>query len=158
MTMPRKDGRDGRTDLKSAYHRHIETTPVGERIADAEIFRIWNETVGATIAGQFQPCQFQNGALVLLFENHSWAQEIQWRKAALIEALNARLDKPRIKELRFRAGKPLSPKPVTRSEALPLPLPTRVPPPEEAILRIADRELREAFLQMAEAIRQQANS
>lgn len=155
--MPLPKNRDGPTDIQKAYHRHIEATPVGERIADAEIFRLWDDTVGGTIATQFQPCQFHNGTLTLLFENHAWAQEIQWRKTELIEALNAQLDRPRIRELRFRAGKPARKKPFINSDATHERFPPRLRPPEEAIQQIANEELREAFIRISKAILESRN-
>ena len=151
--------RQGPMELGDACQKAVRDSFVGDRIEESRLFALWNDTVGETLARQFQPVAFHEGVLTVHFENHAWAQEMNMRREALVETLNQRLDRPRLTDLRFRFGplkvpaRPAPSSPPATADRTPSPPAKTEEIPHEALAPINDPDLREGLGRLAESIR-----
>lgn len=76
----------------------------GRRLSRHPVFLIWKAAVGEGIARGARPVFVKNGTLWVEVGDSAWLQEMEMRSDGLIEALNARLEKKKLKALRFRVG------------------------------------------------------
>jgi predicted nucleic acid-binding Zn ribbon protein len=67
----------------------------------AEIWRTWDDAVGAQIARRAQPIRLRGRTLVVAVSSAPWMQELQLLKPTLRAAINARLTRPLIGDLFF---------------------------------------------------------
>lgn len=74
---------------------------VGLRVALA---RAWERIVGPLLSGRTRPSRVRGGVLSVLVQNHSWAQELQLAKPALLEAIARVLGEGKVRDLRFVVG------------------------------------------------------
>jgi predicted nucleic acid-binding Zn ribbon protein len=65
---------------------------------------LWPRAAGAAIAAHATPVAERDGVLTVRCESSVWAQELELMAADLIEALNAAIGTPAIRELRCRTG------------------------------------------------------
>ena len=80
-------------------------TPLGERLREAEIWRIWSDVVGVTLAGRAQPLRIINGTLTVAVSSAAWMQELRFMTAMMKEKLNARLGAEVVREIVLKAGR-----------------------------------------------------
>jgi hypothetical protein len=76
-----------------------------ERLRDAEIWRVWPEVVGATLACRAQPLRIINGTLTVAVSSAPWMQELRFMTAMMKEKLNLRLGAEVVREIVLKAGR-----------------------------------------------------
>jgi predicted nucleic acid-binding Zn ribbon protein len=69
-----------------------------------EVWRLWDEAVGETIAQNARPAAFKGKLLVVHVSSSTWIHQLQFLKNDMIIKLNAALGKPLIEELKFKIG------------------------------------------------------
>jgi predicted nucleic acid-binding Zn ribbon protein len=108
----------------------------------------WPEIVGPLLSGKTYPAKLKNRVLTVTVLNHSWAQELQLRKPALLERINGILEGEKASDIRFVVG----PLPAAGTEepespgAGAAPLPAAEP---EGISCVADPETRKILRSLA---------
>jgi predicted nucleic acid-binding Zn ribbon protein len=63
---------------------------------------VWAEVVGKDIARNAWPVRVRDGVLLVGVANHAWAQTLHLMRAAIVEALNARLGADALREMQVR--------------------------------------------------------
>jgi predicted nucleic acid-binding Zn ribbon protein len=69
-----------------------------------EVWRLWDEAVGETIAQNARPAAFKGKLLVVHVNSSTWIHQLQFLKNDMIAKLNADLGKPLISEIKFKIG------------------------------------------------------
>ena len=62
---------------------------------------LWGEVVGKKIKENTEPIEVQFGVMIVKVKSSVWKQELQFQKDDIIESLNRKLIKTKIKDLRF---------------------------------------------------------
>jgi predicted nucleic acid-binding Zn ribbon protein len=126
---------------------------LAERLREAEIWRVWPEVVGSTLAGRAQPLRIINGTLTVAVSSAPWIQELRFMTAMMKEKLNLRLGDEVVKEIVLKAGRVIQP-PAEVPEKIHaiLPLTSR----QQALIEnesasITDPETRRAFIELMQA-------
>jgi len=73
-----------------------------------KIWDIWDATVGKPIAMNAKPYSFKDGILIINVSSSSWIHQLKFLEDDMIANINAQLDMPIVKQLRFKIGKILS--------------------------------------------------
>lgn len=131
----------------------MEGTGLGERLREAEIWRLWPDVVGPVIAARAQPLRIINGTLTVGVSSGPWMQELTFLKGMLKAKLNDRLGGDIVREITLKSGrvdgaaapaeeKPLPKKKLTAKQLALI---------EEQCAGIADPETREAFAALMRA-------
>ncbi len=126
---------------------------LAERLREAEIWRIWPEVVGATLACRAQPLRIINGTLTVAVSSAPWMQELRFMTAMMKEKLNARLGAEAIQEIVLRAGRvdlPAIEVPEEITVTRPL-TPQQQAQIEAQSAAITDPETRQAFIELMQA-------
>jgi len=84
----------------------VELTTLGlaERLKEAEIWRLWPEIVGQTVAARAVPLRIIKGVLTVAVSSGPWKQELSFLKGMMIERLNDRLGGEVVKEIILKSG------------------------------------------------------
>lgn len=69
-----------------------------------EVWRLWDEAVGESIAQNARPAAFKGKLLIVHVSSSTWLHQLQFLKKDMITQLNAALGKPLIEELKFKIG------------------------------------------------------
>ena len=69
-----------------------------------EIWRLWDETVGESIAQNARPAAFKGKLLIVHVISSTWIHQLQFLKTDLMAKINAALGKPLIQEIKFKIG------------------------------------------------------
>lgn len=123
---------------------------LAERLREAEIWRIWSDVVGATVASRAQPLRIINGTLTVAVTSAPWIQELRFMTGMMKEKLNSRLGGEVVREIVLKAGKIQKtvddaepemppPKPLTAAQLILI---------EEQSSAISDPEARRAFAEL----------
>ena len=72
-----------------------------------EIWRLWDEAVGTTIAQNARPAAFKGKLLIVHVISSTWIHQLQFLKNDLMAKINETLGKPLIQDIKFKIG-PLS--------------------------------------------------
>lgn len=88
------------------------------RLREHEVWPIWNEIVGSTIARNAQPEKIRNGTLFVKVASPVWMQQLQYMKEMIAEKLNQSLGGDVVKNIFFIVGKleAASSKPATEDQ------------------------------------------
>lgn len=133
-----------------------ELTALGlaDRLREADIWRLWPEVVGPTVAAQAMPLRIIKGTLTIAVSSGPWKQELGFLKNMMKDKLNERLEGEVVKEIVLKSGKveqyaqqPLPEKP-PRKKRLTARQVTYI---DEQSAGIADNETREAFIALMKA-------
>jgi hypothetical protein len=84
----------------------VELTAIGlaERLKEADIWRLWPEVVGQTVAARATPLRIIKGTLTVAVSSGPWKQELTFLKGMMIEKLNERLGGEVVREIVLRSG------------------------------------------------------
>lgn len=137
------------TELSTLLTSLFSDKPLGKRLQESVIWRVWDKAVGQAIASKARPAAFRKGILTVAVTSSPWMQQLGFLKQQLMDAVNEALGEKMVTEIQLRAGTPM-------------PAPTPAPPPfrrptrqlsseEEARIQkeaagIPDEELRTAFI------------
>jgi len=69
-----------------------------------EVWKLWDEAVGETIAQNARPAAFKGKLLIVHVISSVWIHQLQFLKNDLISKLNAALGKPLVEEIKFKIG------------------------------------------------------
>jgi hypothetical protein len=69
-----------------------------------EVWRLWDEAVGETIAQNARPEAFKGKLLIVHVSSSTWIHQLQFLKNEMITKLNAAFGKPLIEEIKFKIG------------------------------------------------------
>ena len=136
------------TELSSFLPTLFSGKPLGKRLRESAIWRVWDQAVGQQIASKAHPAAFRDGTLTVAVTSAPWMQQLGFLKRQIMEAVNRALGEELVTEVYFKAGRVSPPPP-------PLPPPrrqTRHLTPEELAgieqeaVAIPDEELRAAFI------------
>ncbi len=78
---------------------------LAERLREAEIWRIWPDVVGATVAARAQPLRIINGTLTVAVSSAPWIQELRFMTGMIRDKLNNSLGGEVVREIVLKAGK-----------------------------------------------------
>jgi hypothetical protein len=140
--------------LADVARQEFTAMGLAERLREADIWRLWPEVVGPTVAARAMPLRIIKGTLTVVVSSGPWKQELGFLKVMMRDKLNDRLGGEVVKEIVLKSGKV---EPYTAAS-----------PPEEAPARkrltarqvayideqsadIADPEIREAFVALMKA-------
>lgn len=124
-----------------------------ERLREAEIWRVWSDVVGATVAARAQPLRIINGTLTVAVSSAPWIQELRFMTGMMKEKLNSRLGGEVVREIVLKAGK-VQKAVVDEEPEMPPPKPLTVAQLaliEEQSSAIADPEARQVFAELMKA-------
>lgn len=126
---------------------------LAERLRDAEIWRIWNDAVGAAVATRAQPVRIINGTLTVVVSSAPWMQELRFMTELMKEKLNCRLGSEIVREIVLKAGRvDLPEKEVSEKKTAKKSLsPRQKQYMEEQASGINDRDTRQAFIELMRA-------
>jgi hypothetical protein len=126
---------------------------LADRLREAEIWRIWPEVVGSTLACRARPQRIINGTLTVAVSSAPWMQELRFMTAMMKEKLNTRLGAEVVREIILKSGRvdaPIAEAPETEMEVRPL-TPQQLAWIETQSASIADTETRQAFIELMQA-------
>jgi predicted nucleic acid-binding Zn ribbon protein len=72
--------------------------------ADAQIWAMWEEAVGKSIAGHARPSWIKNGCLRVIVSDSIWLQELEYVKETIIEKVNGKLGRNAVQRIDLRFG------------------------------------------------------
>lgn len=78
---------------------------LAERLREAEIWRVWPDVVGATVASRAQPLRIIRGTLTVAVSSAPWIQELRFMTDMIREKLNSCLGGEVVREIVLRSGK-----------------------------------------------------
>ena len=142
--------------LRDVVREELSALGLSDRLKEAEIWRLWPEIVGQTIASRAMPLRIIKGTLTVAVSSGPWKQELTFLKTAMIEKLNARLGGVIVREIVLKSGK------VTKNDGF-APTPPEDEPAKKQLTpdqlsfidrqsaAITDSETREAFKALMKA-------
>ena len=86
-------------DILSSVLQDLTEEKKGQKAAFA-----WEDAAGPEMRGHTRPLSFRGGRLVVAVSDSARLYELTLRKKELIEAMNARLEKKAVKDIRFKIG------------------------------------------------------
>ena len=126
---------------------------LAERLREAEIWRVWPEVVGETLAGRACPVRIINGTLTVAVSSAPWMQELRYMTAMMKEKLNSRLGAEVVREIILKAGRVDRPPTEVPDEivaATPL-TPHQLAFIETQSASIEDPEIRQSFIELMQS-------
>lgn len=83
-----------------------EFTALGlaDRLREADIWRLWPEVVGPTVAARAVPLRIIRGTLTIGVSSGPWKQELGFLKGMMKDKLNARLGAEVVREIVLKSG------------------------------------------------------
>ena len=70
-------------------------------IAQQNAIDIWPEVVGPKVSKKTEAAEIEHGVMIVKTETPAWRQELQFQKKDIISAINKKLTKTIIKDIRF---------------------------------------------------------
>ena len=136
--------------LSGVIQDSLAGTGLAERMREAEIWRIWPDVVGATIACRAQPVRIINGTLTVAVSSAPWMQELRFMTAMMKEKMNLRLGAEVVRDIVLKAGRVNLPTTDVPDEAN---KPRTLTPRQKAMIEaqstsISDPETRQAFIDL----------
>jgi predicted nucleic acid-binding Zn ribbon protein len=127
-----------------------------DRLREADIWRLWPEVVGQTVAARATPVRIIKGTLTVAVSSGPWKQELTFLRRMMIEKLNERLGGEVVKEIVLKSGL------VGRDSTVSPTPPEDVPPKKKLTTRqlsfideqsadITNPDTREAFIGLMKA-------
>ena len=79
----------------------VDTLRLPAAAIQVRLLRSWEEIVGPLLSDKTAPGKVRNGVLTVFVRNHSWAQELQLSKPALLERIRSVTGEEKVREIRF---------------------------------------------------------
>ncbi len=92
------------TPLKDIISGLMKDTELPFNPADARIWSVWEDAVGAGIASHARPSWIKNGSLRVNVSDSVWLQELEYVKETIVEKLNGKLGRTAVQRIEFRFG------------------------------------------------------
>lgn len=148
--MPKRPRMSFPRPLSGMVQESLVGLGLAERLREAEIWRIWPDVVGATLACRAQPVRIINGTLTVAVSSAPWMQELRFMTAMMKEKLNICLGDEVVREIVLKAGRvdiPTTEAPEGITAAHPL-TPQQLALIEAQSSSIEDPETRQAFIEL----------
>ena len=139
--------------LPGLFQECLQGLGLAERLREAEIWRVWSDVVGATVAARAQPLRIINGTLTVAVSSAPWIQELRFMTGMMKEKLNNRLGGEVVREIVLKAGR-LQKAVVDEESETPPPKPltaAQLALIEEHSSAIVDPEARQVFAELMKA-------
>jgi hypothetical protein len=139
--------------LSGLVQENLVGLGLAERLREAEIWRIWPEVVGETLASRAYPVRIINGTLTVAVSSAPWMQELRFMTDMMKEKLNFSLGSEVVRDIVLKAGRVETPTAEVPDEVTI----TRTLTPQQLALieaqsaSIADPETRQAFIELMRA-------
>lgn len=78
------------------------------------LLRSWEKIVGPLLGGRTSPGKIRNGVLTIFVPNHTWAQELQLSKPALLKRIQSAVGEEKVREIRFSVDSGICPPAATK--------------------------------------------
>lgn len=88
--------------LGNAIFQFIRCQGFEKRLKQADVFRLWKEIVGETIADKAKPERIENGVLSVSVENDAWRNELVYLMDDLKNKINNRVGMEIVKMINFK--------------------------------------------------------
>jgi hypothetical protein len=135
--------REGPVPIASDLERFLEALGVPQVSLLVSLHKAWPGIAGTLLAGKAYPLKFRNGVLTIGVRNHSWAQELQMSRPALLSKINDALGpKSPVTDLRFTVGPVEDGEPEAPSAEPPEAEAPATGPDPEGLAGVADPEIR----------------
>lgn len=82
----------------------LSKIPVEPEHQEQQMFQTWYEIASPRVISFARPVRFAFGTLYIRVQSPHWMQELNFLKGSYREQLNAQLEQPIIRELRFELG------------------------------------------------------
>ncbi len=139
--------------LSGLMHESLAGLGLAERLREAEIWRVWPEVVGDTLACRARPLRIINGTLTVAVSSAPWIQELRFMTDMMKEKLNSCLGADVVREIVLKAGRVDTP-PVEVPEEIIATIPLTLQQfahIEAEAASIADPDTRQAFIELMQA-------
>jgi hypothetical protein len=151
--MPKRPRMSFPRPLSRVVQESLVVLGLAERLREAEIWRIWPDVVGATLACRAHPVRIINGTLTVAVSSAPWMQELRFMTAMMKEKLNIWLGAEVVHEIVLKAGRVDKqivevPDEITSPHLL---TPEELALIETQAVSIADPETRQAFIELMQA-------
>lgn len=93
---------DGPRRLGDALDGVLERLGLGAVVERHEVFREWDDRVGAEIARVTRPHRVDGDTLIVKVTHSAWINELSLRQGELLRRLNEGRERSRVKRLLFR--------------------------------------------------------
>lgn len=147
------------TQLSTLLPTLFTDKPLGRRLRESVIWRVWDRAVGAQIASKAHPVSFRDGVLTVAVSSAPWMQQLGFLKRQLIEGVNNAIGEALVTDIYFKAGKVATPPPEAPPPARVLRELTQAE--HDQIVReasvLSDDDLRAAFIDFQVAYRKHAS-
>ena len=97
-------GRRGEASLKGLLEGVLSNLDLAGRFREHLAMLAWPGIAGRVVAAHSRPEAVRDGVLMVATDTPAWAQELQMRRAELLERLGARVGQGVIREIHFRSG------------------------------------------------------
>jgi hypothetical protein len=139
--------------LGDVARQEITALGLADRLREADIWRLWPEVVGPTVAARAMPLRIIKGTLTVVVSSGPWKQELGFLKGMMKDKLNDRLGGEVVKDIVLKSGKVeqfavAPPEEVPRKKRLTV---RQLAYIDEQSAGIADTETREAFVALMKA-------
>lgn len=144
--------------LSGVMQESLAGLGLAERLREAEIWRIWPDIVGETLASRAYPVRIINGTLTVAVSSAPWMQELRFMTAMMKEKLNSCLGAEVVREIVLKAGRVEKPPAEVPDEIITLrPLTShQLSLIEAQSAAIEDPETRLAFIELMKASMEQS--
>lgn len=144
--------RKGPVPLSEDLERYLSALGLPQVTFLVCLHKSWTEIAGPILAAKASPARFRNGVLTIAVRNHSWAQELQLCKPALLAKVVAATGPGSpISDLRFVVGNLPAEEETAPGPIDDAPVPS-VPDPE-ALADVSDAETRESLRAISRRLR-----
>ena len=92
------------SELSSLLPTLFTAKPLGKRLREAVIWRVWDRAVGEQIASKARPAAFREGVLTVVVSSAPWMQQLGFFKRQMIEAVNRDLGEELVRDIYLKAG------------------------------------------------------
>jgi hypothetical protein len=139
--------------LADVARQEFTALGLADRLREADIWKLWPEVVGPTVAARAMPLRIIKGTLTVAVSSGPWKQELGFLKGMMKDKLNDCLGGEVIKEIVLKSGRVEQ-----YAEAPPEEIPAKkrltarqLSYIDEQSAGIADPEVREAFVALMKA-------
>lgn len=109
----------GFTRLDGALKQAMERLQLEPVLREARALTLWPEVVGRQLAAATRAENVRDGVLSIVTRTSAWAFELTFHKERILKALNGRLGRGVVRDIRFRVGCPDEPEPPPSPEPIP---------------------------------------
>jgi len=71
-----------------------------------QVWEVWEQAVGRDLAQNAKPAAVKGDILLVTVSSSTWLHHLRFLEAEMIAKLNAALDGPKVKSIKFKVGSP----------------------------------------------------